>query len=189
MATIFGCIINCPQVPTIFPCTNPKKMQNRLIFSLPLRPNWFFSLVSAFFGGLFGGHHHQKPKWKTGHFAATSLQGGDLGFSVGLFTGLAVLCIVTLIARCAAFFGFFRLRGRRFCWGYEWSFPTWQWKQNRWDDFRWQVNFCWRFLLFFFWWPEWLAFQCLIGCHFYGPLCHTHRGVSFFRVSLGLRLG
>ena len=70
-------------------------------------------------------------------------------------------------------------------WGYEWSFPTWHWKQNRWDDFRWQVNFCWRFLLFFFWWPEWLGFQCLIGCHFYGPLCHTHRGVSFFRVSLG----
>lgn len=25
-----------------------------------------------------------------------------MGFSVGLFTGLAVLCIVTLIARCAA---------------------------------------------------------------------------------------
>ena len=27
------------------------------------------------------------------------LPGGDLGFSVGLFTGLAVVCIVTLIAR------------------------------------------------------------------------------------------
>lgn len=179
MATIFGCIINCPQVPTIFPCTNPKKMQNRLIFSLPLGPKKYFSLSFLHFLGVNRG---SPPK--------AEVKNRPLGhwLNIAARRRLGLLC-GSLHRPCGAVYrdADCQVRGcaAAVSWGYEWSFPTWHWKQNRWDDFRWQVNFCWRFLLFFFWWPEWLAFQCLIGCHFYGPLCHTHRGVSFFRVSLG----
>ena len=42
-----------------------------------------------------------RPWWLTLGFSEASdvWKGGDLGFSVGLFTGLAVICIITLIGR------------------------------------------------------------------------------------------
>ena len=161
-----------------FSLYKPEKDAEQVNFFTTFETQFIFLSRFCIFLGSTGGHH-QKPKWKTGRLnIAARRRLGLLCGSLHRPCGAVHRDVDCQVRGCAA----------AVSWGYEWSFPTWQW-QNRWDDFRWQVNFCWRFLLFFFWWPEWLGFQCLIGCHFYGPLCHTHRGVSFFRGCLGLRLG